>query len=114
MNPLLREILALSILVIISDGIGAALAARAMWRLRNRPKARHLAVPLMIFMGALALVDLNDAVNAAANGSCRTSVDLALVQALAGRIIRSIATWYLALKLMNGYSNNDDNANIAK
>lgn len=120
MNVLLREVLALSVLVIISDGIGAAMAARAMWRLRKKPKARPLAIPLMTFMGALALIDLSDAVNAIANGSCRTSVDLALIQSLVGRIIRSAATWYLALKLMNGYSSDspaeqtEDNANIAK
>lgn len=103
MTTLLHELWTLFILVIISDGIAAALAARNCWRLRDRPKARALAIPLAVFMAAIALVDLSDTVNYVVNAT-QPSNTVALVQGLIGRSARSAATWYLALKLMNGYS----------
>lgn len=100
MNTLVRELWAVFVLVIISDGIAAFFAARACWRLRHRAQ---LAWPLTVFMFTIALVDLNEATNIAANG-IRNPSGVATYQALAGRMIRSAVTWYLALRLMNGYS----------
>lgn len=100
MNTFVTELWALFLLVIISDGVGAALAARTCWRIRHRAQ---LARVLAIFMATLAVVDLSDTVNSVVNSS-RPANTVAMVQALAGRTLRSAATWYLALKLMNGYS----------
>lgn len=100
MNILVRELWAVFVLVIISDGIAAFFASRACWRLRRRAQ---LAWPLTIFMFTIALVDLNEATNIAANG-IRNPEGVATYQALIGRMVRSAATWYLALRLMNGYS----------
>lgn len=101
---LLAEIVAAFVVVTLSDGAAAALAARSCWRvIQSRPKARPLAIPLGIFMAVIALVDLSDISNFIVNG-VRSPAGPAAYQALAGRVARSAVTWYLALKLMNGYS----------
>lgn len=104
MNVLVAEIVTAFIVVTLSDGVAAALAARSCWRtIKARPKARPIAIPLGIFMAATALVDLSDLTNFLVNG-VRNPAGAGAYQALAGRVVRSAATWYLALKLMNGYS----------
>lgn len=100
MKVFVSEMVTAFILVILSDGVAAALAARKCWRLRKRA---GLALPLAVFMGALAIVDLSDLVNVIVNG-VRNPSGPGAIQALIGRALRSVATWYLALKLMNGYS----------
>lgn len=100
MNIFLSEMVTAFLLVILSDGVAAGLAARSCWRIRKRAK---LALPLATFMAALAVVDLSDLVNVLVNG-LRNPSGAGAYQALAGRVVRSFATWYLALKLMNGYS----------
>lgn len=100
MSTLTKELWAVFVLVIISDGIAAFFAARSCWRLRHRAQ---LAWPLAVFMFAIALVDLNDMANIVANG-VRNPGGVGSYQALGGRVVRSVVTWYLALKLMNGYS----------
>jgi hypothetical protein len=103
MKLILSELVTAFVLVALSDGVAALLAARACWRLRSRPKARQLALPLAIVMATIALVDLSDMTNFVVNG-VRNPVGVGAYQALAGRVVRSAAVWYLALKLMNGYS----------
>jgi hypothetical protein len=54
-------------------------------------------------MAAMVVVDLSDIANFAVNG-VRNPIGASAYQALIGRAVRSAAVWYLALKLMNGYS----------
>lgn len=108
MNILLSELAMLFVLVVISDGLAAFGAARSCWRVRRRAS---LAWPLTIFMASLALVDLSDVINIAVNG-VRNPGGVGYWQALVGRVVRSAATWYLALKLMNGYSSANEEEEV--
>lgn len=98
-NPIIAEALLILVLVILSDAVAALLAARSCWRIRN--KAR-LAVPFAVVLAVLAVESLNSTVNHSINLHDVKLPTAYLVQAFIGRSLKAAATWYLALKLMNG------------
>lgn len=98
-NPIIASAILILILMIMGDGVAALLAARSCWRIRA--KAR-LALPFAIVMAALALEALNSIVNHSVNLRGLTLPKAYLIQAFIGRAVKAAATWYLALKLMNG------------
>jgi hypothetical protein len=100
MSIFAREMAVIFVLVVLSDGLAAFFAARSCYRLRRRA---NLAWVLTVVMATFALVNLSDAANVFANG-VRNPGTFSYWQALVGRVLRSGATWDLALKLMNGYS----------
>ena len=88
-------------LAILGDGVAAFLTAKTLWRIRGRAK---LALPMAIVMAALAVEALNSTVNHTVNLRDTHLPAAYLVQAFVGRALKAGATWYLALKLMNGGS----------
>lgn len=100
-NPVLASALLVLILVILGDGVAAFFAARACWKIRGRAR---LALPFAIVMCALSVESLNSVVNHSVNLQGITLPVPYLIQAFIGRGLKAGATWYLALKLMNGGS----------
>lgn len=100
-NPIIASLLLILILVVLGDGVAAFLAARSCWRIRHRAR---LALPFAIVLAALAVESLNSIVNNSVNLRGVEMPPAYLIQSFVGRGVKAAATWYLALKLMNGGS----------
>jgi hypothetical protein len=98
-NPIFVSALLVLILLILGDGVAALLAARSCWRIRWKAK---LALPFAVVMFALSVESMNSVVNHSVNLKGIEVPTAYLVQAFIGRGVKAAATWYLALKLMEG------------
>lgn len=93
-------------LIIITDGIGAAIAARQSFRISRATTATVVAQWFIAFGTGMALYSVaafwgvyNGAVN---NPSPTTAVSWYLIAAILARLLQTLGIWLIALVLMNG------------
>lgn len=85
-------------IVMLGDMIAAMIAARRCFQKR---KQAQIAWPMMVLLLTLAAESMNQIVNGVIHAGEITTPTSYVVQWVAGRTIKAIGTWRLALKLMD-------------
>ena len=90
-------------LVILSDGVGALLGARAAWRMRDRSD-RHpeLAIAFWFGLSCYAISAFLTTYNSIVNAPRIAYPPGFIWKAVAFRMLQAIGIWAIALTLMNG------------
>lgn len=92
-------------LIIVSDGVGALIGARAAWQMRDKDKRRpELAIAFAFGLGCYAVSAFGSTYNSILNGSLIKYPEHFLKLAIAFRCLQTIGVWVVALTLMNGHT----------
>lgn len=84
--------------VMLGDMIAAMIAARRCFQKR---KQAEIAWAMMLLLLTLAVESMNQIVNSAIHASEMQFPTAYIIQWIAGRGVKAIGTWYLALKLLD-------------
>jgi len=90
-------------LIIISDGVAAAIGARAAWRLQFQHARPELATAFAVGFAFYAIASFGSVCNSALNGNGLVLPPGSyLAWAMCFRALQSIGMWAIVLTLMNG------------
>ena len=91
-------------LVILSDGVGALVGARAAWRMKdNTDKHPELALAFWFGLSCYAIAAFGSTYNAIANGPRSVLYPEGFLwKQIAFRLLQTVGIWVIALTLMNG------------
>lgn len=89
-------------LVIISDGVGAIIGARAAWRMKAIDRSRpELAIAFAFAFVCYSIAAFGSTYNSIVNGPAVHYSNTFLIEAVGFRLLQTLGIWVLALTLMD-------------
>lgn len=100
----MKSLFAILWLIILSDGVAAALASSYSWSMRDKkdPEVSELAVAFAFGLGSYSVARFGSVVNSVMFSGLIVVPPASLTWSLAMNFAQSLGMWIVALTLMNG------------